>query len=143
MNLASRAATCLLLAGCLLLSSPFAQAQQSNRTQDGNAVEPTTNGQATNGQSGRPFGPPDVRPPPGAGPGAPAPSQQNQTGGGRPSRAECRSIAQALRSYDFLSTLRAALDAAGMTNTLNEKDLTISLLAPTDAVRFTLDRASI
>lgn len=121
----STKAACLLLAGCLLLACPISShAQGQNQTStngDGQSIEPATNGQATNG-NGAPSGPPST-PPPGAGPGAPPPN-----------RRQCRSIATALQSYDFLSTLRAALVAAGMTDTLNEKDLTISFLAPTDAV---------
>eukprot|EP00873_Tetraselmis_striata_P020620 jgi/Tetstr1/440884/TSEL_029156.t1 len=120
----STKAACLLLAGCLLLACPISShAQGQNQTStngDGQSIEPATNGQATNG-NGAPSGPPST-PPPGAGPGAPPPN-----------RRQCRSIATALQSYDFLSTLRAALVAAGMTDTLNEKDLTISFLAPTDA----------
>ena len=46
----------------------------------------------------------------------------------------CRTLAETLRQYDFLSTLRAALNAADMLEPLRDEDLTATFLAPTNEV---------
>jgi hypothetical protein len=53
-------------------------------------------------------------------------------------RNGCKSLADAIESYDFLSTFRSSLTATDMITTLMDKNLTITLLAPTNEVNYCL-----
>jgi hypothetical protein len=119
------------------------------RSQDGESIEPQLSQPRRTG----PQEPAGDRPSPGLSVGGAADGQQqgqlaptsnNGPGGGgqqgrlppaslSPQRP-CRSIAQALRSFDFLSTFVATLEAAGMSEPLNDKNLTVTLLVPTNEV---------
>ena len=63
------------------------------------------------------------------------------TGPDGPKTRPCRTLAQTLRQYDFLSTLRAALNAADMLEPLRDEDLTATFLAPTNEVHYVLPLA--
>eukprot|EP00951_Prasinocladus_malaysianus_P050631 scaffold682396_cov37-Prasinocladus_malaysianus.AAC.1 len=97
----------LAVVGLLLLPGGFAQ-NGNVTTNGGNG----TDGSETNGSSMSSSPPAGSSPPP---------------------SESCMSIGEALMTYDFLSTLRSALDAAGMTSALDDPELAITLLAPTNS----------